>query len=111
MFPFLGLNYDQWSGLARDALKYVGIGLATKGYIDEGTWTLVSGAILALGTSAVSAYLKNTANKIASVAAMPELQGQGKGIVTTPQLAAAIPARNVVSTSDALNEVRIITPN
>jgi hypothetical protein len=97
----MGLSVEQWSGIGRQILTIVGTFLMAWGYVDAGTWSTASGALTVLFTGALTLYLNSRNVRIAAVASTEGV----KGVVTTPQIAAEIPAANVVKSTEALQRV------
>ena len=87
------ISIDQWLALGRDGLKLIGTYLALRGLTDDGTWTLISGALMTLVGVAGSYYANSRNAKIASTAALTGV----RGVVTTAEIAQSITAVNVVS--------------
>ncbi len=94
------MNSSQLQSIAKVALTFIGGIMASFGWISSDDMSKVTADVLAvigpataLVTLVWGIYQHSTANKIASTAALPEV----KTVVTTPALANAIPASNVVS--------------
>ena len=94
------MNQTQIQSVVKVILTFVGGLLAAKGWLSNESVSALTADILAvigpaitLATLAWSIYQHTTANKIASTAALPEV----KTIVTTPAMAATVPAGNVVA--------------
>ena len=86
------MNEDQVTSLVRAALALISGWLVGHGYQTESDAALYSGFAMAVVPVAWSLYAHRDAGRIASAAAVPDVQK----IVTTPERAAADPSDKVV---------------
>jgi len=93
------MNQEQIVSLIRQMLLTFGGALVGKGYMDDGTMTMMVGGIMALGTGAWAIYTRRRNGLIASAAALPQVSQ----IVTTAEIAQKIPNEAVVSYEYAKN--------
>jgi hypothetical protein len=87
------MNQDQVMSIVRSVLQILGTGLVSKGVIGDADWTTIAGAILMVVPVGWGIYAHTQQQKIASVAAMPEV----KTIVATPAVAAAADSSKVTT--------------
>lgn len=85
---------EQFWSLVRTILQMAGAALVTRGYLDDGNMQLLIGALMTIFTTGYSLYIRRQNGLIATAAAV--LPDGGK-IVTTPEIAAAIPDPKVTS--------------
>lgn len=52
------MNQEVLVSLFRQGLAMLGIALAAKGYVSESDWTMLSGAVLSIGTTAYMVYAR-----------------------------------------------------
>jgi len=67
------MNQDQVMSIARAVLQIVGTFLISNGIFTEANWGTAAGAILVLVGIGWGMYAQTKANKVAAVAAMPEV--------------------------------------
>jgi hypothetical protein len=84
----------QWLGVLRHALTTIGAVLMTMGFVDEGMWATVSGAILTLVPTVWSWYSNRMTSLVSEVAASDTVK---EVVMVNSTLANADPNPKVVS--------------
>ena len=88
------MNQDQVMGMLRIFVPAVLSYAVGKGWLTSSQVADFTAAVITIGGIGWSIFVHTDHNKIASVAAMPEV----KNVVTTPEIANAIPDNKVTAT-------------
>lgn len=88
------MNWEQIASILRHILTFGGGFIVAKGWISAEALPGIVGAILTIGGAVWSVVNKTPTSIVASAAALP-----GTTVVTTPEIAAAIPNPSAVSST------------